>query len=405
MPDKTTTPPAEGRAPTDGRREAGIVQLVLLLAASCMPILGSVLIAPILPLMAREFSSVAGAAILVPVVLTVPALVIGLTAPFAGALVDRVDRKRVLLFAMVGYSVVGTAPLYLDDLQAIVASRVLLGLFEAAIMTCCTTLIGDYWSGTRRARYLGLQVLTTTCAATVFLLAGGLLGAWGWRTPFWLYLAAVLLVAPMAAFLWQPRRSEGESRGGLPWRLLLGPCAVTLFGGVVFYALIVHLSYVLDGAGVTSTGTVGAISAVMSLATAVGAGLFGRFSAVTPRVLVPIEFGLSALGLGIVFAAPSVPIIIVGAVITGFGTGLLLPTLVLWAVNRLAFEQRGRGTGLWTGALFIGQFACPLIIVALGTAGADLRSALGLLGAAAAAMALLLVFTLRATARQSGERH
>jgi MFS family permease len=400
VPDKTTAPPPDDLAPADDRRQAGTAQLLLLLAASCMPILGSVLIAPVLPLMAREFSSVPTAGVLVPVVLTVPALVIGLTAPFAGALADKVDRKRVLLFAMVGYSAVGTAPLYLGDLHSIVASRVVLGLFEAAIMTCCTTLIGDYWSGARRARYLGLQVLTTTCAATVFLLAGGLLGAWGWRTPFCLYLVAVVLVAPMAALLWRPRPAESETPVRLPWGLLLGPCSVTLFGGVVFYALIVHLSYVLDGAGVTSTGAVGMISAAMSLATAVGAGLFGRVAAVTPRVLVPVEFGLSALGLGIVFAAPSVPVIVAGAVVTGFGTGLLLPTLVLWAVHRLPFEQRGRGTGLWTGALFIGQFACPLIVLALGAAGADLRSALGLLGAASAAMALLLVLTLRTSARQ-----
>ncbi|WP_201294954.1 MULTISPECIES: MFS transporter [unclassified Nocardiopsis] len=404
MPEQTL-PPSEAQERPGTRRQAGLAQLILLLAASCMPILGSVLIAPVLPQMAREFASVQNAGVLVPVVLTVPALVIGLTAPFAGALVDRVDRKRVLLVAMVGYSVVGTAPLYLDTLQAIVASRVLLGLFEAAIMTCCTTLIGDYWSGTRRARYLGMQVLTTTFAATVFLLAGGLLGAWGWRTPFWLYLAALALVLPMAALLWQPRRSEPEGPVGLPWRQLAGPCTVTLFGGVVFYALIVHLSYVLDGAGVTSTGTVGVISAVMSLATAVGAGLFGRVSAVTPRVLVPVEFGLSALGLGIVFAAPSVPVIVVGAVVTGFGTGLLLPTLVLWAVNRLSFEQRGRGTGLWTGALFVGQFTCPLIVAGIAASGADLRGSLGVLGAASAVMALLLPLTMRTRPRSVGDGH
>lgn len=66
------------------------------------------------------------------------------------------------------YAVLGTAPLYLDSLGAIVASRVGVGLCEAAIMTCCTTLIGDYWSGARRSRYLGLQTLMA--AATSLLL-------------------------------------------------------------------------------------------------------------------------------------------------------------------------------------------------------------------------------------------
>ena len=125
--------------------------------------------------------------------LTVPALVIGITAPFAGMIVDALDRKRLLIIALLGYAVAGTAPLYLPSLGAIIASRVLVGVCEAAIMTCCTTLITDYWSGARRSRYLSLQVLVATLSATVFLGLGGLLGTAGWRAPFWLYAVAARL--------------------------------------------------------------------------------------------------------------------------------------------------------------------------------------------------------------------
>src|SRR6478609_1720194 len=179
-------------SPTADRR-AGLAQLILLLAGSCMSVLGAVLIAPVLPQMAEAFAGTPGVDVLVPIVLTVPALLIGLTAPFAGVIVDRVDRKRLLLIAMVAYAIFGTAPLYLNSLGAIVGSRVLVGICEAAIMTCCTTLIGDYWSGPRRARYLGLQTLVAALSATVFLAVGGILGGEGWRTPFWLYTVALLL--------------------------------------------------------------------------------------------------------------------------------------------------------------------------------------------------------------------
>ena len=117
---ETVVDPATGRA-------AGIPQLVLLLAASCMSVLGAVLIAPVLPQMQAEFASVPGAAVLVPIVLTVPALIIGITAPFAGLIADRFDRKRLLLVALVAYSIFGTAPLYLQSLGAILGSRVLVG--------------------------------------------------------------------------------------------------------------------------------------------------------------------------------------------------------------------------------------------------------------------------------------
>jgi MFS family permease len=392
-------PQTADHLPPSQRRSAGLPQLVLLLAASCLSVLGAVLIAPVLPQIAQEFAGTAGVEVLVPIVLTAPSLVIGLTAPFTGFIADKIDRKRLLLIALTLYAVVGTAPLYLGSLQAIIVSRVLLGVCEAAIMTCCTTLIGDYWSGARRSKYLGLQTLVASISATVFLALGGALGAAGWRAPFWLYVIPLLLVLPMARLIWQP---AGHAVGAamhrhlepVPWRQLAAPCLVTLFGGVVFYALLVELSFVLTGVGVTSTATIGGISAIMSLATAIGAATFARLSRHTPRTLLPIEFGLSALGLVLVFSTSALPVITIGAALTGFGTGLLLPTLLTWAVNRLRFEQRGRGTGLWTGILFIGQFFSPILLAAIGAAVGGLQPALGVLGvvtALAAVATLLLV--------------
>ncbi|GAA4700450.1 MFS transporter [Pseudonocardia yuanmonensis] len=387
---RPATPPA-------AERTAGPAQLVLLLAGSCLSVLGAVLIAPVLPQMTQAFAGTPGVDVLVPVVLTAPALLIGLTAPFAGVVVDRIDRKRLLLVAMLAYAVFGTAPLYLDSLGAIVVSRVLVGLCEGAIMTCCTTLIGDYWSGARRARYLGLQTLVATLSATAFLALGGVLGASGWRTPFWLYAVAAVLAVPMALAIWQPARPAAPAGrpAPLPWRQLFVPCLVTLFGGMVFYALIVELSFVLSGIGITSTGTIGAISALMSLATAAGAVLFGRLSGRTPRALLPVEFGLSAVGLVLVFATASPVVITLGAVLTGFGTGMLLPTLLTWAVNRLGFDRRGRGTGLWTGALFLGEFLCPLILAAVGAGVGGLQGALAVLGVASAVVGLVIALVLR----------
>jgi MFS family permease len=366
----------------------GRAQLFVLLAASCLSVLGAVLIAPVLPRMRDSFAGVPGADVLVPVVLTVPALMIGLTAPFAGMIADRVDRRRLLLIGLLLYAVTGTAPLYLPSLSAILISRVLVGVCEAAIMTCATTLIGDYWSGPRRSRYLSLQTLVASLSATVFL--GGVLGAHGWRTPFWVYMVAILLVPLTAKLIWQPA-GHGTRRQRLapvPWRSLLTPCLVTFVGGITFYALIVELSFVLNEVGFGSSAAIGGISALMSVATAAGCVVFARLSHRTPRTLLPLEFVLSAIGFVFVFATGSVPVIAIGAVVAGFGTGMLLPTLLTWAVNRLDFEQRGRGTGLWTGALFVGEFVCPLLIAAIGTSVGGLRPALGVLGIVAAVMAV-----------------
>src|SRR3954451_1948179 len=377
-------------------RPAGRGQALVLLLSSCLAVLGAVLLAPVLPAIQDAFAGTSGVEALAPVVLTAPALVIGLTAPFAGRIVDRLRRQRLLVGALVVYAVVGTAPLWLPSLQLIVASRVLVGLTEAAIMTCCTTLLADYFHGAKRDRILGLQTVYTTVAATVLFGLGGALGAHSWRTPFWLYAVSLPLAVLAARYVWQPAPRAVSPRGELPplpWAQLARPVAVTLVGGLVFYVLIVELSYRLDDLGVESTATIGAVSAIGSLGTAVGAFLFGRLAPLGPGRTVPLAFAVSGVGLVGLAVAPVVPAVAAAAVVTGFGNGLLLPALLTWALGGVRFEQRGRATGVWTSALFLGQFVCPLVVLGLEGPVRGLAPVLAGLGGVALVMAVAVHLT------------
>ena len=394
----TIDPTALGSRRPASAREAGKAQAALLVAGSCMPVLGAVLLAPVLPTLNQVFADTAGVAILVPLVLTLPALFVALFSPLAGYVADRIGRKQLLIFAMLAYSLFGTAPLWLDTLESIAVSRIGVGIAEAAIMTCCTTLITDYYAGLQRNKYLGLQTMVSALAATAFFALGGALGSISWRTPFWLYAAGAVLVVPMVFKLWEPARNQGAAnvpgasavKQPVPWRRIGAPAAVTLFGGIVFYALIVHLPYVMAGLGVQDAALIGGAAAIASLATAAGAISFRFLATLGTRKLLAGAFGLAAVGLCVVSVAGSVPLAILGAVIASAGTGVLLPTLLTWAVSGLDFSQRGRGTGIWTGALFIGQFLTPIVLGATAAALGNLALALGALGIACA-LALLLV--------------
>ena len=208
-----TTPHPQGdsmtnssvEAPRAAARKAGIWQAVLLLAGSCLPVLGAVLITPILPQLSAVFADEPGAEVLVPMIVAIPALMIAIFAPFAGQIVDRLGRKGLLIIAMVAYAFVGTAPAYLESLQLILLTRVGVGITEAAIMTVCTTLIVDYFHEEKqRNKYLGLQTVATTLAATVFIILGGALGVGGWHTPFWVYAISLVIAVPMIFLLWEP---------------------------------------------------------------------------------------------------------------------------------------------------------------------------------------------------------
>ncbi|WP_251152343.1 MFS transporter [Cellulosimicrobium sp. Marseille-Q4280] len=393
---------------TSTPRTAGSAQALPLLAASCMPVLGSVLITPVLPQISEHFATTPGAAVLVPMIVAVPALMIALFAPFAGQLADRVARKKLLLGALVVYSVVGVAPALMDGLPSILVSRVLLGICEAAIMTVATALIVDYFPDEkRRNRYLGLQAVTTTLAATVFIAVGGALGANGWHTPFWIYAAGLVIAVPVALLLWEPTTERSAPAttalppARIPWREIGVPLLVTLTGGVTFYVLIVEISYLVVGTGVDagSTAVIGAVAAGASLATAAGGLVFPRVARFTPARLLPTAFGLQAVGMLVIWLAPGgLAAVVTGAMIASVGSGLLLPTLVVWVIARQPFERRGRVSGLWNSAFYLGQFLAPLVATGVAAALGGLPAAIGAVGAVALVVALLLAARARRAA-------
>lgn len=412
-------PSPPSRAVTDAQPEETVsgpghrLRLTLLMAGACLPILGAVLIAPVLPQMQDHFADVPGVDALVPMALTIPALSLALLAPFAGVLVDRLGRTRLLVVATVVYAILGTAPLWLDSLVAIVASRALVGVAEAAIMTCCTTLLGDYYSGRQRDRYLAMQTMCASISATAFFVLGGAAGSAGWRTPFWAYAVSLLLAPAMAAFLPRPRPDDlaGEpapvrepvTGRSFPWRPLAGTCALTVLGAVLFYTVQVEMAFLLDDMGVSDSAVIGLAGAGSSAAIVIGAFVFTRAGR-RAQDWLPIAFGLCTLGFAVIWLAPDPVVLTLGAVINCLGGGIMLPSLLTLAMSRLDYADRGRGTGLWTGSFFLGQFICPLVVLALASAVGTRADALGVLALAGAAATAALGLSARRRRTETAPR-
>ena len=50
---------------------------------------------------------------------------------------------------------------------------------------------------------------------------------------------------------------------------------------------------------------------------------------------------------------------------TGLGCGITLPAILTSIMAKLSFDQRGRGTGGWQTAFFVGNFLSPVIVLGL----------------------------------------
>ena len=63
------------------------------------------------------------------------------------------------------------------------------------------------------------------------------------------------------------------------------------------------------------------------------------------------------------------------------GGGIMLPTLIAWALGKYAFEHRGRGMGFWGGAFFLGAFVSPPALTLVGQVAPGFLASVGVLGA------------------------
>ena len=348
--------------------QAGLPQSLLLLLGSCLPVLGAVLLAPVLPRMHAHFANDPMVAVLVPVSLTIPALVIALLAPFAGLIADRLGRKPLLLGSMLLYSLFGLLPLWLESLPAIVASRAGLGLAEAGIMTCCTTLIGDYYQGARRERLFALQMVCTSLSAAVFISVGGALGQDDWRTPYTLYGIGLLFLPLMAWLLWEREGSsvqvEGEA-SGFPWGTLLPLYLFSLLAGASLFIVPVQAGFLLGLLQVDSPQQIGMVMGANQLGVMLGALSFRLFHRCARQHLLLLAFVTAGLGGWLMARAGSPALLTLAVALNGLGIGLMLPTLITWIMSCASFAQRGRATGGFTAALFAGEFASPLLVLGL----------------------------------------
>ncbi|KIC96277.1 MFS transporter [Flavihumibacter solisilvae] len=124
-----------------------------------------------------------------------------LTAGFA----DKFDRKKLLLFFYSGF-IVGTVFCGLaQSYPALVAARIITGLFGGVIGSISMAIITDLFSLQQRGRVMGFVQMGFGASQVLGIPIGlYLANAWGWEAPFWMVAALAVVVATLIGFGLKP---------------------------------------------------------------------------------------------------------------------------------------------------------------------------------------------------------
>src|SRR5438067_13677210 len=101
-------------------------------------------------------------------------IVYAITAPLSGYVADRVPRKRVLLFAVVTWSLVTATSGLAVGFVSLLVLRSLTGLGEGGYFPTALSLLGDYFDSRERGLAIALHGLATALGGA----AGYALGGW-----------------------------------------------------------------------------------------------------------------------------------------------------------------------------------------------------------------------------------
>ncbi|MGZ4779874.1 MAG: spinster family MFS transporter, partial [Thermoanaerobaculia bacterium] len=144
-----------------------------------------------------------------------------------GRLSDRSSRKRILSVAVLAWSALTSISAITRSYWQMFATRLGVGVGEAACAPAGTSLIGDLYPPGRRARAMSIFMLGLPIGiALSYLVSSFVAHTWGWRAAFFVAGVPGVLCAIAAMFIAEPARGMAETRpvearAGSTWRVVL----------------------------------------------------------------------------------------------------------------------------------------------------------------------------------------
>lgn len=368
--------------------------LFVLLGAASLVVMAGAVVSPVITSIRAQFSISSGTAGLA---LTTHSLLIAVTGPLVGALIDRVGAKRVLVPALFGYAVFGAAGALAPTFALLLATRMLFGIAAAGVINAMTAAILGLWSGNSRNAVQGYRASATSAGGIAWPLIGGAVGVFGWRLPFAVYLVAIPIA--IAAVVLLPSRIT-PTRSVATVQVTAKTCVAWLCLQVfviqfLLYAIIVFVPQRLDELGSPSPLLASTCIALTNLAAAsVGLGYARIRRRITAGWMYVLGFALPVAAFAALSLATSSALILLAVPFFGAGLALVLAAVPAAIADAVPPAALGRASAVMNSFLLIGQFVSPVLLGPIA-ATAGLSTVFVVAALVSALMALIHLPTLR----------
>lgn len=298
----------------------------------------------------------------IKLIVSLPALFIIVTT-FLFRPLCRVMRTRSLaLTGLLLYVAAGAGAFFVDDIAVLLVLRAVLGVSVGMIMPLSTGLLSYYFPPEEQSRLMGLSAAMNQMGGVVATMLAGVLATVQWNYAFLVYLAGLLAVVLVAAFLPNERLASRGSRLKLSSLVRFHPSVTAmLFIMLLFFVYPTNFALTAAAQGVgTLTATLVMVGLdVVAFAVGMAFGWLMKNLRRQMKYAAPLFFLAGYASLAWMDGMAGM---IAGSALIGLANGAGVPY-----VNTIASIKGGREAAttvmpLISAALFLGQFLSPLVV-------------------------------------------
>jgi MFS family permease len=279
--------------------------------------------------------------------------------PFMGYAIDRWGRKNILHLALFLFGILNFCFLFAQNLLAILIIRFIQCIPFAAVTTCNVTIATDFMPAERRGEGFSYFTAAATLPMAIGPAIGLLLFKANWYWAFFgagllgllCFILSLLIKIPLYKHQFKKLSIQSLFKKELLFISLIVAVGTSVVPGLAsFLALYAkEISLNLDFLGVILF----CYAICLFIVRVSGAKFINR---VNPRISGCVALILLGIGVFIIGISHEIIGIAIGAILMGFGSGIMLPTMLMIA-SRIAPDNRGVSNSM----VFLGSDIAQII--------------------------------------------
>lgn len=339
--------------------------LFVILASATLTVMAGAIIAPVINIMK---DSLGVDQTKIGLIITTHALFIAIFSPIIGSIIDKIGTKKPFVFGLLLYGISGGVGLFIESFSILIASRAILGIAVAFILTPITVMILNLYEGHERNKVMGWRGSANSFGGVFWMLIAGALGGISWHLPFGLYLLGIVL-GILAIFTVPETYKEKNGSGTTSiFKVLSKSPVIILMYSLIFWAmmllymLIIFLPQLLETMDVTDPFHISIFLMIAPLVGGVVSLNYGRIKRYLDykKIFFVVLFAWT-IGYISISQFPSVFVIMLSIGFFGVAMGMSMPAGMVLLGESVEMQYRGRVVSYLGTFGFIGQFVSPII--------------------------------------------